>query len=169
MTARTPPRNADNDAENQGMLLFRGNSPNPGIEMSGPPYGATGLTPNVKPPKTPASDYENTKYVAISSMDVEAGDNLGIDHYDLCFVAKLASPLTQFEIDALGAQENGGRPAALDDSLNREIRGPLTGPLKAKGTESKEETHHAPLHQVDDLVERMHSGKRLYFVGSVVC
>jgi hypothetical protein len=114
------------------------------------PYGST--TPNVKPPAAPR-DNENTSYVAVPSMDVEEGDedNSGRDHYDLCFVAKLENSLTKNELDALGKQENGGRAAPLDDSLIREIRGPLTGPLQ------KSEPHHAPLHQVDDLVERMHS------------
>ena len=135
-----------------------------GVEMKPAPYGTTGLTQNVDPPKTSARDYENSKYVAVPSMDIEQGDNLGIEHYDLCFVAKLTFPPTQSELDALGRQENGDRPVALDDSLNREIHGPLTGPLKAKGAESKEEPHHATLHQIDNLVKRMHSGNRFSLV-----
>ena len=152
MTTRTPPRRAGDDEEQSGFFGFFRSSPKPGVEMNQYGSGGSGMTPTVNPPKTPA-DYENSNYVAVPSMDIEqTGDNLGIDHYDLCFVAKLASPLTLFELDALGKQENGGRPRPLDDSLDREIRGPLTGPLT--GPESP---HHVPLHQVDDLVERMHS------------
>ena len=79
MTTRTPPRRAGDDEEQSGFFGFFRSSPKPGVEMNQYGSGGSGVTPSVKPPKTPA-DYENSNYVAVPSMDIEqTGDNLGID------------------------------------------------------------------------------------------
>jgi hypothetical protein len=135
-----------------------------GVEMNSQApeaYGAvTVRTPTEKAPPpttkstTGAQDSENTIYVAVATEDdlESRSDNTGSEHYDMCFVAKLSEPLTQDELDALAKQENNGAPGPLDDAVNRSIKGPLTGPLREK----EASPHHVPLHQVDDLVERMH-------------
>ena len=138
-------RSQSTEAVGEGLEM---NSQNPEA------YGAiTVRTPPKPTPSTQQSrnrDTENTAYVPISMKDdLEfAGDNVGSEHYDMCFVAKLHEPLTQSELDALGKQENEGVAGPLDDSLERQIRGPLTGPIKNNETELEEKPHHVSLHQV---------------------